>query len=60
MQEEQLYCECGARENYFCLSNLLSICPPLFETYLNEANYIIYEKLSRVFCVAGFRSVRSE
>ena len=60
MQEEQLYSECGARENYFCLSTLLSICPPLFENYLNEANYIIYEKLSRVFCVAGFRSVRSE
>ena len=55
MQEEQLYSECGARENYFCLSNLLSICPSLFETYLNEANYIIYEKLSRVFSVAGFR-----
>ena len=25
--------------------------PSLFETYLNKANYIIYEKLSRVFSV---------
>ena len=43
----------------FYLSNLLCICPSLFETYLNKANYIInyifYEKLSRVFSVAGFR-----
>ena len=30
-------------------------CPSLFETYLNKANYIISEKLSRVFSVAGFR-----
>ena len=29
-------------------------CPSLFETYLNKANYIISEKLSRVFSVAGF------
>ena len=27
----------------------------LFKTYLNKANYIIFEKLSRVFSVAGFR-----
>ena len=31
------------------LSKLTCICPSLFETYLNKANYIIYEKLSRVF-----------
>ena len=31
------------------------VCPSLFETYLNKANYIIYEKLSRVLSVAGFR-----
>ena len=35
-------------------SNLLCIGPSLFETYLNNANYIINEKLSRVFSVAGF------
>ena len=34
---------------------LIPICPSLFETYLNKANYIIYEKLSRVFSVVGFR-----
>ena len=28
---------------------------PLLETYLNKANDIIYEKLSRVFSVLGFR-----
>ena len=32
----------------------LCICPSLFETCLNNANYVIYDKLSRVF-VAGFR-----
>ena len=36
----------------FYLSNLLCICPALFETYLNKANCIIYEKLFRVFSVA--------
>ena len=39
----------------FYLSNLLCICPSLFETYLNKAIYIIYEKLSRDFSVVGFR-----
>ena len=29
--------------------------PLVFQTYLNKANYIIYEKLSRVFSVVGFR-----
>ena len=29
--------------------------PLVFETYLNKGNYIIYEKLSRVFSVVGFR-----
>ena len=43
IQEEQLYAECGARWKKFYLSHLLCICPSLFETYLNEANYIIYE-----------------
>ena len=37
------------------IQNLLCICSAIFETYLNKANYIIYEKLSRVFSVAGFR-----
>ena len=27
----------------FYLSHLLCICPSLFETHLNKANYIIYE-----------------
>ena len=26
-----------------------------FEIYLNNANYVIYDKLSTVFSVAGFR-----
>ena len=39
----------------FYFSSLLCICPSLFENYLNKANYIIYEKLSRVFSVADFR-----
>ena len=35
---------------------VLSICPSrLFETFLNKAKYSIYEKLSGVFSVAGFR-----
>ena len=31
------------------------ICPSLFDTHPNKAKYSIYEKLSRVFIVAGFR-----
>ena len=42
------------KKNVF-LSNLLCICPSLFETYLNKVNNIIYEKFSRVFSVTGFR-----
>ena len=34
---------------------LTLICPSLFETYLNKAKYSIYEKLSGVFSVVGFR-----
>ena len=37
------------------ISNLICICPYLFQTYLKKANYIIYGKLLRVFSVAGFR-----
>ena len=37
IQEDQLYAECGARLKNFCLSNLLCICPSVFETYLNKA-----------------------
>ena len=37
IQEEQLYAECGARLKNFCLSNLLCICPSVFETCLNKA-----------------------
>ena len=36
-------------------SNLRCICPSLLETNLNKAKYSIYEKLSRVFSVAGSR-----
>ena len=54
IQERQLYAGCGARQNNFYLSNVLCICPSLFETYLNEANYIIYEKLLLGFSVAVF------
>ena len=39
----------------FYSSNLLCICPSLLETNLNKAKYSIYEKLSRVFSVAGSR-----
>ena len=47
-------CWMGARLKNFHSSNLLCICPSLFETYLNKANYIIYEKLLIGFSVAGF------
>ena len=46
------------KKEFLCVSkssNLLCFCPSLFETYLNKANYMIYEKLSRVFSVTGFR-----
>ena len=39
----------------FHSSELTCLCPSLFETYLNNAKYSIYEKLSRVFRVVGFR-----
>ena len=55
IQEEQLYAECGAWYKNFYLSKLLCICPSIFETYLNKAIYIIYEKLSSVFSAVGFR-----
>ena len=55
MQEEQLYAEYGAGLMKFRSLNLHCICPSLFEIYLNKAKYSIYEKLSRVFSVAGFR-----
>ena len=41
-------------ENFYS-SNLLCICPSLFETNIKKAKYSIYEKLSRVFRVAGSR-----
>ena len=44
----------GAKLKIFHSSNLLGICPSLFEIYLNKANYSIYKKLSRDFSVAGF------
>ena len=45
----------GQDKKNFHSSNLLCICPSLFDTYPNKAKYSIYEKLSRVFSVAGFR-----
>ena len=45
----------AGQDKEFCLSNLLCICPSLLENYLNKANCIMHEKLSRVFSVAGFR-----
>ena len=44
----------GQDKKNFHSSNLLCICPSLFDTYPNRAKYSIYEKLSRVFSVAGF------
>ena len=41
-------------ENFYS-SNLLCICPSLFETNIKKAKYSIYEKLLRVFRVAGSR-----
>ena len=38
----------------FYSSNLTGICLSLLETNLNKAKYSFYEKLSRVFSVAGF------
>ena len=54
LQEEQLYAECELRIKNLYSSNLLCICPSLFETNLNKAKYSIHEKLSRVFSVAGY------
>ena len=39
----------------FYSSKLLCICPSLLETNRNKVKYSIYEKLSRVFSVAGSR-----
>ena len=55
IREEQLYAECGAKLKNIFLSNLVRICPSLFETYLNKAKYSIQEKLSRGFSAVGFR-----
>ena len=55
IQEEQRNAECGARLKNFHSSNLLCICLSLLVTNLNKAKYSIYEKLSTVFSVAGFR-----
>ena len=55
IQEEQRNAECGARLRNFHSSNLLCICLSLLVTNLNKAKYSIYEKLSTVFSVAGFR-----
>ena len=53
LREEQLYAECAVILMNFYSSNLLSICPSLFEINLNKAKYSIYEKLSRVLSVVG-------
>ena len=45
----------GAGLKNFHSLHLLCICPSLFETYLNKAKYSMYEKLSKVLSVAGFR-----
>ena len=47
--------ECVVILKNLCSSNLLCICPSLLETNLNKAKYSLYEKLSRVFSVAGSR-----
>ena len=41
-EKELLYAECGARLKNFYLSNLLCICPSLFETYLLRKQGKIY------------------
>ena len=56
LREEQLCAECAVILKNFYPSNLLSICPSLFEINLNKTKYteyIIYEKLSRVLSVVG-------
>ena len=53
---EQFYAEYGARlKNFHSSSNVLCICPSLFETNLNKAKYSIYEKLLTVLNVAGIQ-----
>ena len=52
---KQPYAEYGAKLKNFHSSNLLCVCPSLFATNLDKAKYSIYEKLSTVFSVAGFR-----
>ena len=56
LREEQLCAECAVILKNFYPSNLLSICPSLFEINLNKTKYTeysIYEKLSRVLSVVG-------
>ena len=53
LREEQLYAKCVVILKNFYPSNLLSICPSLFEINLNKTKYSIYEKLSRVLSVVG-------
>ena len=41
--------------NNFYSSNLLCICSSLLEKNLNKAKYGVFEKLSRIFSMAGSR-----
>lgn len=54
LQEEKLNAAQGVKFNVY-LSNLMRICPFLFQKNLKKAKYRIYGKLSRVFGVAGSR-----
>ena len=53
LREEQLYVECAVILKNLYPSNLLSICPSLFELNLSKTKDSIYEKLSRVLSVVG-------
>ena len=53
LRDEQLYVECAVILKNLYPSNLLSICPSLFELNLSKTKYSIYEKLSRVLSVVG-------
>ena len=44
---------CAVILKNFYWPNVSCICPSLFETNLNKAKYSVYEKLSRVFSIAG-------
>lgn len=53
LQEEKLNAAQGVKLKEVYLSNLMRICPFLFQKNLKKAKYSMYGKLSSVFGVAG-------